>query len=72
MDKDTRLVTLPTDPDEVEAARMFAHREAAARAQACYTWPKLKIRELKKNEAKKIWEKKVQKPGFLSRLRRHS
>lgn len=33
LEKDTRLVTLPTDPDEVEAARMFAHREAAARAQ---------------------------------------
>ncbi|CAK9056294.1 Hypothetical protein SCF082_LOCUS30348 [Durusdinium trenchii] len=33
LEKDTSLVTLPADPDEEEAARKFAHREAAARSQ---------------------------------------
>ena len=32
LEKDTSLVTLPNDPDEVEAAKTFAHREAAARS----------------------------------------
>lgn len=33
LEKDTSLVTLAKDPDEVEAAQTFEHREAAARSQ---------------------------------------